>query len=318
MRWALLTEDTAADVAYMPDQGFLEATIAASSAQTTIPAAQWQMPLAWNQVGSAVRNFVGLAPALAAAGVPAGTFTGGNVQVKFLSVAGPGHFALLNAAGSSIVLNSADGINSDDTFTLGVGALDTLAAFTATGLYRVTLQLSGTTTAGAQLRQSPPVTLVFGAGLTAAHTYAQWQDSFETQTGLPAGALASPYADSDLDGVANGTEFLLFWHGFDPARADAHLLPRPGRDPTWAFCDFLRDTFKDPLTEQSFQLVAATSLNLSQWTQRKTRVPGFPLGSYETGSETGNAFGRTMKRRLRTPHGGQPFGFFRFEVTHSP
>lgn len=317
-RWAVLAEATASDVAYMPDQGFLEATTAAASAQTAIPAAQWQMPLAWNQTGSTVRNFVGLAPALAAAGVPSGTFSGGNVQVKLLSVAGPGHFALLNAAGSSIVFDSGDGITASDTFTLGAGSLDTLAAFTATGLYRVTLQLSGTTTAGGALRQSPPITLVFGAGLTAAHTYAQWQASFENQAGLPTGTLAAPYADSDLDGIANGTEFLLFWHGFDPTTPDSHLLPRPSRDSTWSFCDFLRDTYKDPLTEQAFQLVAATSSNLSQWTQRKTRVPGFPLETYETGAEEGNAYGRLMNRRLRTPHGGSPIGFFRFEMTQAP
>lgn len=317
-RWAVLAEDTASDVAYMPDQGFLEATTAATTAQTAIPSAQWQMPLAWNQAGSAVRNFVGLAPALAAAGVPAGTFTGGNVQAKLLSVTGPGRFALLNAAGTSIVFDSGDGITAADAFTLGSGALDTLAAFTATGLYRVTLQLSGTTTAGGALRQSPPITLVFGAGLTAGHTYAQWQASFETQAGLPPGTLASPNADSDADGVANGTEFLLFWHGFDPTTPDGRLLPRPGRDATWTFCDFMRDTYKDPLTEQAFQLVAATSSNLSLWTQRKTRVPGFPLGTYETGAEEGNAYGRIMKRRLRTPHGGSPFGFFRFEMTHTP
>lgn len=318
MRWALLSEDTAGDVAYMPDQGFLEATAAASSAQTGLPAAQWEMPLSWNQAGSGVRNFVGLDSLLAAAGVPASTFTGDYVEVKLVSVSGPGEFALLNAAGSSTILDSSDGITAADTFTLGSGAFDTLAAFTTTGLYRITLQLCGTTATGSQLRQSLPITLVFGAGLTADYTYAQWQASFEAQAGLAPGALTDPLADTDLDSIANGTEFLLFWHGFDPTQSDATHLPRPGRDATYAHCDFIRDTFKDPLTEQDFQLVVSTSFNLSDWAERKTRVPGFPLVTYETGAEGGNAYGRLMKRRLRTPHGGQPFGFFRFSTTYTP
>jgi surface-anchored protein len=201
-------------------------------------------------------------------------------------------------------MNSADGITSGDSISVTRAAnLATLAAFTANGLYRVAFQLSGTTSGGAPL-SSLPITLTFGVGLTADHSYAHWADSFERTRGLSSGTLTSQTADFDNDRIANGLEFQLFWHGCDPTVADAGLLPQPAVRSGPLVADFLRDTYKDRQDGTTAQVSALLSTDLTTWTTRTLSNPGYPDQTYETGAEIGNAHGRIMLRRLRIPNPG--------------
>lgn len=308
----LLLEDAADNVAYAPTQGFLEASAAASGdAQTTLPGAARQMQLTFSTAGSQVANVVGLAPALAAQGLPAGALAGDSVKLRLLSVSGPGHFALLSADGTGLLMNSADGVDAADEITLASGAdLEALAVFTANGLYRVTVELAGTQ--GGETVKSGPLVLAFGANLTAAYTYAQWRDSFERTHGLPANALADTRADFDKDGISNGAEFQLFWHGCDPVKGDAGLLPKGRPEGGAAVMDFLRDTYKDTLNEKTFQQSPGTSPDMKTWATRNARVTGRALETCETGAEQGNAYGRVMLRRLRVLDAPGEKRFFRF------
>ena len=312
--WHVLLEDATNAVAYESRQGFLEAaTAATSTVQGTFPGATRQMSLTLSALGSGVANIVGQTPALAAAGVPAGLLQSDAVTVRLIGVHGPGQFALLNGTGTALLMNSADGISAADSVTVSRSAnLSALAAFTADGLYRVTLQLSATTTGG-QSVTSQPFTLSFGSNRNAPFTYTQWRQSFETAHGLSSGALSSASADFDQDGMRNGHEFLLFWHGCNPARADLGLNPVPQVSGGFLGLDFLRDTYKDALNEGSFQINPMLSTNLSTWSSQSPRNPGRPLETYETGADKGNALGRILLRRLRIPVTGtvdKAFGRF--------
>jgi surface-anchored protein len=316
-RWHSLLEDSTNAVAYVPTQGFLEAsTTATSPVTTTLSGAVRQMPLTFTTAGSSVANIVGLDPALASAGLPTGILQSDQLIFTLTSHSGPGVFALLNSAGTAVLMNTADGITSADSFTLtGAAALSTIAAFTQTGIHRVTGTLSGLPVGGGTVRVSEPFTLVFGSGVTANHSYATWRDSFERTHGLAANTLASASADYDKDGLVNGVEFLLFWHGADPVRPGGHTLPMCDRIGTAANFDFLRDTYKDAIMEGSYEINAATSTDLINWTVRSPRVIGLPLESYETGAEAGNAHGRIMQRRLRILTDPGERRFFRFQPT---
>lgn len=292
--WHILLEDPANAVAYRSNQGFLE-----------VPGtAPRQLALTFSALGSGVANIVGQTPALAAAGIPNAALQSNSATLRLVSVTGPGHFSLLNSAGTVTLMNSADGITSGDSISVTRAAnLATLAAFTANGLYRVAFQLSGTTSGGATV-SSQPITLSFGVGLTADHSYAQWADSYERTRGLSAGALTSQTADFDNDRIANGLEFQLFWQGCDPTRADAGLLPLPAVTGGMLVADFLRDTYKDRQDGTTAQLSAQLSTDLTTWTTRTLSNPGYPDQIYETGAEIGNAHGRIMLRRLRIPNPG--------------
>jgi surface-anchored protein len=292
--WHILLEDPANVVAYRSNQGFLE-----------VPGtAPRQLALTFSALGSSVANIVGQTPVLAAAGIPNAALQSNSATLRLVSVTGPGHFSLLNSAGTITLMNSADGITSGDSITVSRASdLATLAAFTANGLYRVAFQFSGTTSGGAPVA-SEPITLTFGVGLTADHSYAQWSDSYERTRGLSAGMLTSQTADFDSDGTANGLEFQLFWHGCDPTVADAGLLPLPSVPGGMLVADFLRDTYKDRQNGTTAQLSAQLSTDLTTWTTRTLSNPGYPGQIYETGAEVGNAHGRIMLRRLRIPNPG--------------
>lgn len=316
-RWHTLLEDTTNNVAYSPAQGFLEAnTTANSTVIATFPTAVRQMPLSFAALGSTLSNIVGLDPTLAATGLADGVLQSNQITLRLQQVSGPGHFALLNAAGTGVLLNSADGISSADSIVVTrTSTLSTLAAFTQTGIYRITFTLEGLVAGTGQTRVSEPITLVFGSGITADHSYAVWRDSFERTHGLAANALSNAKADYDMDGVANGIEFLLFWHGFNPARADAHRILQAGLVSSTANFNFIRDTYKDALVEGSYQINSATSTDLSTWTVRSPRVDGQPLSTFENGSEEGNAYGRIMARQLRVLTDVGKARFFRFQAT---
>lgn len=303
--WHALLEDPANAVAYRSNQGFLE-----------VPGiAPRQLALTISALGSSVASIVGQSPALAAAGIPAGALQGNAVAVRLVSVAGPGHFSLLDNSGTVTLMNSADGITAGDSITVSRAAdLATLAAFTANGIYRVAFEFSGTTGSGLPVA-SQPMVLTFGVGLTADHTYAEWAASFEQMRGLPAGTLTSQAADFDGDGTANGLEFQLFWHGCDPTIADAGLLPHPTAIGGMLAADFLRDTYKDRQDGTTAQISAQISTNLTTWTTRTLSTPGYPDQTYESGAEAGNAHGRIMLRRLRLPNpGGLSKAFVRYRL----
>ena len=294
----MLAADPANGVAYLPDRAMIETV----STGATLPGAQWQVSLGVSTIAAALANGVGIDPAVALSGLDPASWAG--LAWNVTGVRGPGSFTLLeggSAVGPSLPLSAGSTRN-------------VVAAFTATGLYRVTGTLSGSRDGMPFVTE--PFTLVFGAGVGADFGYAAWQASFEQAAGLSAGALSNAEADHDRDGVANGVEFAFFWHGLDPTRSDAHLMPVPfpSVDGSGGI-RVLRDTYKDPLDESSWEIRGFHSADLATWKVRSSRVPGFPLGLFETGAEEGNAWARILDRRLRVLPGPQPRGFFRFDVS---
>jgi surface-anchored protein len=302
----LITADPDNGVAYAADQALLEATTPAASASSALPGAQWEMAGKLSAMAAAFANGVGILPAEASAGLLPSEWSGLGWTLQ--EVRGPGDFVLISEGG--II---ADG--AGDSIPIIAGSeKPVIAAFSATGIYRITGILSGTRF-GTPV-SSKPITLVFGAGLTAEYDYAAWQSSFERTAGLAPGTLGGQLADYDHDGLPNGVEFAFFWQGLDPTRPDGYLMPQafPSSE-GFGEIHFLRDTFKDPLDESAWQIRPSISTDLVNWNVRSSRNPGFPLGIFETGGEEGNALGRILKRRVRMMPAVQPRAFFRFQVT---
>jgi surface-anchored protein len=183
--------------------------------------------------------------------------------------------------------------------------------FSAPGIYRVQLRAAA---AGSNFGE--PIELVFLAGLPPDYSFAAWADSYERAHGLPAGSLDAS-GDWDGDGVPDAIEYQLFWEGFDPAVADAHLLPRLNRDDVEQFAIFHRDTYKDRLNRNLENIVMEFSEDLITWTGWRDGLPGRPLQQFENGAELGNAHGRIMRRALRLPQStsAAPFrGFLRWRI----
>lgn len=306
----VLTADPANAVAYAPDQAMIEATTAAGPASSGLPGALWQWSGNLRTLPLSIPNGVGVAPATASGGLVPAEWS--NVSLEIAAVRGPGGFALLDGSGAVLADGPGDVLPLTTTSNLPV-----TAAFTATGLHRVTLVPRGTR--NGQPVAGAPVTVTFGAGLTAEHDYAAWQASFEQTAGLPAGSLANRDADFDRDGISNGFEFAFFWQGMDPTVSDAAGMPRAfpsaGGDGVLAF---LRDTYKDPLDESKWQLRPAASSDLLAWKLRSSRIPGFPLEVFETGLGEGNAYGRISRNQLRVMGPGVGRAFFRFDLTAAP
>lgn len=313
--WHVLLDDAPNRVAYSTRQGFLEASaVAGTAASASLPGATHQMAMTFSALGTSTPDIVGLPPARAAAGLVAGLLDGNLCTLRLMAVEGPGDFVLMSPDGSQRWMDSTDGVQPGDAVILSRSQdLAALAVFGAAGLYRVKAELHGV--AGGQPVAPMPLTFFFGAGLSADHTYAQWRDSYERMHGLAGGALGDAKADFDKDGISNAAEFMLFWHGCDPARGDTGLLPRGTREGTAAVMDFYRDTYKDTLTEGAYQISPSSAPELATWTTRSPRVVGQALETIETGAELGNAYGRVMLRRLRvispTPAART---FFRFVI----
>lgn len=312
---ALLGADPVDGVAYAADQGFFEA-MGAASAETVagLPGALWEHQGFLSAAPADFPNGVGVQPGPASAGLTAAGWSG--LELRLVSKRGPGDVAFLE--NGALVAGSADGIGPGDVIPLAAGSHRTLTtAFTAPGLYRIGFMLRGIR--NGQAVESGPFEMRYGAGLTIDHSYAQWRDSWERTAGLAPGALGGHTADFDGDGVSNGAEFLLGWHGFDPTRADGWRMPRPF--PTTeghAVFDFMRDTYKDSLDERNWQLLPESSESLHAWKRRSSRINGDPLGLWETGAERGNAYGRIMQRRLRLVGPTGPRAFFRFAIIPPP
>lgn len=313
--WHMLLEDAPNHVAYCPQQGLLEASAPAGQvAQDEIPGATHQMTVNLSAEGSSVPDFVGVAPARAQQGLPVGLMDGDQCVLRLKRVVGPGRFALISNDGSQRWMDNGDGIGETDVVTISRGQdMSALAVFGAGGLYRVEVCLEGLQ--GGVAVPPKDFTLVFGAGLGADFNYSQWSDSFERTQSLASGALGNAKADYDNDGMTNAAEFLLFWHGCDPARFDSGKLPRGRPEGGAAIMDFYRDTYKDTLTEGIYQISPSTGMDLISWKTRSSRVVGQALDTIETGAEEGNAYGRIMLRRLRVVSDqAAKRSFFRFVI----
>lgn len=303
----VLNADPSAGVAYAPDQAMIEATTAAGPASSGLPGALWQWSGNLRALPLAIPNGVGVSPTTASGGLVPADWS--NVELEIAAVRGPGSFALLGSGGAVLADGPGDVIPLTATSNLPI-----TAAFTTTGLRRVTFIPRGTRNGQAVV--GGPVTVTFGAGLTAEHDYAAWQASFEQTAGLAAGSLANRDADFDRDGISNGLEFVFFWQGLDPTVPDAAKMP--GAFPSAAgdgVLNFLRDTHKDPLDESKWQLRPSSSTDLVTWKLRSSRIPGFPLEVFETGLGAGNAYGRIARRQLKVQGLGFGRAFFRFNLT---
>jgi surface-anchored protein len=101
---------------------------------------------------------------LAAGEVSTGTFENDRLTIKLVAVEGPGRVAYyeIDQFGvPSVAFNSADGITAADIVTVAPGShAHRNWSFSAPGVYRITLQASGTLTAGQEIR-SEPATFLF-------------------------------------------------------------------------------------------------------------------------------------------------------------
>lgn len=183
----------------------------------------------------------------------------------------------------------------------------------AAGIYRMKLRARLRDDLSGAVLSGPAFTLTLLAGLPANYGYPAYADSFERQHGLPVGTLSDARSDYDQDGLLNGIEYQLFWHGFDPAVADAGLLPLPTLDNDGWGLTFLRDTYKDDFQLLGLSLSSNASPDLQRWSQWHTQATSDPgEEAFETG--TGEAaLGRILRRRLQTEAAQQP-GFFRFDL----
>ena len=296
---------------YATDQVFWHVTRSAGSATASFPGAAWETSAVVTPGGPAFSSGVGVDAAAVSAGLAPGTWS--DLAVHVLRVDGPGHFGVVDAGGA-LLANSADGLGAGDAFGVPSGGRNVSFAFTTPGLQRVWWRVTGRR--NGVMVTGPERMMVFGVNQAAGFSYAEWQSSFERSAGLAPGALADPEGDWDGDGLAQAAEFALFWHGLSPVRSDADR--QPGARPTpegYAAFDFLRDTWMDLLNESRWEIVAAASPDLQSWTSRSPRVPGFPLGTFETGARLGNSHGRVLDRRLRVMPGPFPRHFFRLQVS---
>jgi surface-anchored protein len=262
------------------------------------------------------------------AGTPAVAIYDRDNQVDYAAdqvvlLASEGRFIMTAATGTSLGRVGLAGVQNimfagDEDITVelinqsgpGVVTLsENVFEFGADGIYRVTLQSRQGQTVGS------PFVLTFLSNLEADYSYEDWAISFERTHQLTSGDLSDPGSDYDGDCVSNGLEFLLFWHGFDPAISDGHLMPRPRFVDGRAGIEFIRDLNKDDLSSTPLELAAAFSPDLqAPWRSwRRLFSEGAADGFYEDGAEVGNETSPIMRRRLVVP-GASPFsGFFRFE-----
>lgn len=185
--------------------------------------------------------------------------------------------------------------------------------FSEAGIYRVWLRRGGSGEGRA---------VVFLAGLPIDYNYAMWADSYERAHGLPVGSLGEVTGDFDGDGVPNGIEYLMFWHGLDPVVPDASNLPQPEYRNGAAELWYLRDLHKDDLGTTPLILAAAFSDSpagpwlgwLPTGSGDQNTTESFPDDFYELGAELGNEIGPVVRRRLRVPGAASEIGFFRWEL----
>lgn len=97
--------------------------------------------------------------------LPDDVFVGNQVRVSLKSVSGPGDFSSYRVDGfgqPAVLFNTRDGITTNDVAVVQAGGDAHLNwAFTAPGIYRVTLEAAGTLVNGNQTSTSGPVTFQF-------------------------------------------------------------------------------------------------------------------------------------------------------------
>ena len=223
-----------------------------------------------NRVGIPENATFALAPAPALAPTP----------LELVSFVGPGNVMMMYDAGAAKL------------------------HFSESGIYRVTLQ-----TAFENGSKGEPFTLVLLAGLPVDYSYAQWADSFERAHGAAAGELADIAADADGDGVPNGIEYQLFWHGLDPLASDSSKMPMPEVSDGRPVLRFLRDTYKDDFGLEESSIALRFSENLGSWSYWHSRAPTKPNGVFENTAEPGDGLGRVMLREVVAPEEATA-GFF--------
>ncbi|MDW8343484.1 MAG: choice-of-anchor M domain-containing protein [Verrucomicrobiae bacterium] len=99
--------------------------------------------------------------------VPGGVFTG-VLNVTLTGLSGPGHFALYQTGGfgiPTVFMNTRDGIDSSDQYQILVGGhMHFNWAFSAEGLYGLTVKASGTRQSDGSTVESEPTTYHFWVG----------------------------------------------------------------------------------------------------------------------------------------------------------
>ncbi|MGD1979629.1 MAG: choice-of-anchor M domain-containing protein [Akkermansiaceae bacterium] len=230
----------------------------------------------------------------------------GEVSLGQVGVVDPASISFPEAESIDLALLKQSGPGA---ITFEQDVSDSVFGFTEDGIYRVTLQASQGGVTG------QPFTLVFLVNLAADYSYAEWADSFERTHSLASGTLGDRLADYDRDGLGNGLEYLLFWHGVDPVESDGALLPRPRFVNGRAEIEFLRDLHKDDFANTPLELSAAFSPDLQgPWQPwRRLFAEGNAQGFYESGAERGNETSVVMRRKLVVPDATEKSGFFRFE-----
>jgi len=94
-------------------------------------------------------------------------FVSGTVNLKLISVTGPGHFSMWQStiAGPSLAVATADGITSEDAIAVEPGTHQHFNyAFSKPGYYSVTVQASGVLTDDGQVLNSDDKTYYFQVG----------------------------------------------------------------------------------------------------------------------------------------------------------
>ncbi|MGE4181511.1 MAG: choice-of-anchor M domain-containing protein [Limisphaerales bacterium] len=102
---------------------------------------------------------------LAGEEIPAGTFAGDAVRIRVTGFSGPGQFFYYEVSefgAPTVLVNTADGLSAADEVTVVAGShAHRNWAFTAPGVYRVTLVASGELAAAGGTVTSEPTTLLF-------------------------------------------------------------------------------------------------------------------------------------------------------------
>jgi surface-anchored protein len=139
----------------------------------------------------------------------AGVFNG-PLTVQLKNVQGPGRFYVWQSdefGGLNVKMNSADGIDASDKVDVLTGGHDHYNwGFSKSGVYCVTLQVSGTRVGETQPLFSPEATFVFHVlplGVVTPFSLwqkAHWLQGTDTSTNGPA-------ADPDNDGLVNALEY---------------------------------------------------------------------------------------------------------------
>lgn len=211
----MLVRDSVAGKRYREQEAIVQA---ADSARMTLPAGTpfgeagmplWVLP----QNDAPGLPFLGLSTD----GVASGAYEGA-IEYRLVDVAGPGDVFVWQVDQSSLKvrMNSADGVDDQDAILLLPGGHAHFNwGFTASGLYRVTLQPAGRPAGGAVDEEGEPFPIAFYLEpMPEAPGFLVWQRRF-WPTSAPE-SVQGPDADPDGDDVANALEYGLYGHPLVP------------------------------------------------------------------------------------------------------